>query len=587
MEGSDRMAHLKKQLSDTNNHFLMAEDDPVDAEVFTEMLNTAFDGRYSVVCVDRFEKTVKALDEGNFEALILDMNLPDRSGVENVSQLGKIYPSLPIIVLTGNEDHELAIDSLQNGAQDYLSKNKVTPEILQQSLRYAKERKQIELRLKDALNEVSRKNGLLQVRANHDTLTGLANRSYFRDVALRNITRAKRLSQKIGLLYFDIDEFKKINDTYGHLLGDELLKQVAVRLKLVIREADFLARIGGDEFVIITDVIEREDEVYPILQRIQDQFEKPFKVINHELQITSSIGISYYPHAENLDMLIKQADRAMYQAKENPCVSACVYTEKLAAQFARVQQIESHLVEAVENQEFTTHFQPIVGINNEIHIEALARWHSKELGVVSPAEFIPVAEKTPIINSITQVITSQSQQLFDKLNKSGISIERIAINVSAPQLTSEHFCKLFFNWLEEISFPAEKVCLELTERQVVQNIPVCREHFEILRKRGIQIALDDFGSGFSSITHLLDLPFDILKLDRVLIREINKNNRNQALVAGIVEMAHRLEMKVIAEGIETEEEKQKVIDLGCDYCQGYLISKPLSITDASWFCSQL
>lgn len=581
------MAHLKDTLTDKNSHFLMVEDDPADAEVFTEMLNTAFEGKYSVVCVDRFEKTVKALAEGSFEALILDMNLPDRSGVENVYQLGKSYPSLPIIVLTGNEDLELAIDSLQNGAQDYLSKNKVTPEILQQSLRYAKERKQIELKLKDALNEVSKKNGLLEVRANHDTLTGLANRSYFRDVAMRNITRAKRLKQKIGLLYFDIDEFKKINDTYGHLVGDELLKQVAVRLKLVIREADFLARIGGDEFVIITDVIENEDEVYPILQRIQDQFEQPFKVVNHDLQITSSIGISYYPHAEDLDMLIKQADRAMYQAKDNPCVSACVYTDKLAKQFARVQQIESYLVEAIENNEFSTQFQPILNVNNEIHIEALARWKSQHLGVVSPAEFIPVAEKTPIINGITQVITKQAYQLYEKLEKSGVTIDRIAINVSATQLTSEHFCKLFLNWLEELNFPTNKVCLELTERQVVQNITVCREQFQFLRAKGIQIALDDFGSGFSSITHLLDLPFDILKLDRVLIREINKNPRNQALVAGIVEMAHRLEMKVVAEGIETKDEKQKVIDLGCDFCQGYLLSKPLSINDATWFCSHV
>lgn len=580
------MAQLKDELKNKSCHFLMAEDDPADAEVFTEMLNAAFEGKYSVVCVDRFEKTVKALAEGSFEALILDMNLPDRSGVENVYQLGKTYPSLPIIVLTGNEDLELAIDSLQNGAQDYLSKNKVTPEVLQQSLRYAKERKLIELKLKDALNEVSKKNGLLEVRANHDTLTGLANRSYFRDVAIRNITRAKRLSKKIGLLYFDIDEFKKINDTYGHLVGDELLKQVAVRLKLVIREADFLARIGGDEFVIITDVIDSEEEVYPILQRIQDQLERPFKVVNHEMQITSSIGIAYYPHANSLDMLIKQADRAMYQAKNNPCVSACVYTEKLAAQFARVQQIESYMAEAIENDEFTAQFQPIVNINNDIHIEALARWSSKHLGFVSPAEFIPVAEKTPIINSITQIITTQSHELYKKLEDHGLNIDRIAINVSATQLTSEHFCKLFLNWLEELSFPAEKVCLELTERQVVQNIPVCREQFQFLRKKGIQIALDDFGSGFSSITHLLDLPFDILKLDRVLIRDINNNHRNQALVAGIVEMAHRLEMKVVAEGIETEDEKQKVIDLGCDYCQGYLISKPLSLSDASWFCAQ-
>ena len=194
---------------DTSNVFLMAEDDPADVEVFSEMLHKAFDGQYSIVCVDRFDKISAALSSGSFHALILDMDLPDRSGVDNVYEIGKQFPQLPIVVLTGNEDLNLAIDSLQNGAQDYLSKNNISPEILARSVKYAKERKLIEQKLKDALEDAAYKNVQLEAQAKHDPLTGLANRSYFQDVAKRVLMRAQRKNLKVGLLYFDLNEFKK------------------------------------------------------------------------------------------------------------------------------------------------------------------------------------------------------------------------------------------------------------------------------------------------------------------------------------------------------------------------------------------
>ena len=570
---------------DNSHIFLMAEDNPADAEVFSEMLSKAFDGAYSVVCVDRFEKIAEALDEGSFQALILDMDLPDRSGIDNVHQIGEQYPSLPIVVLTGNEDLDLAIDSLQSGAQDYLSKNKVTPDILARSLHYAKERKQIEQKLKDALEDSAYKNVQLEAQAKHDPLTGLANRAYFQDVAKRVLLRAQRKNLKVALLYFDLNEFKKINDTYGHMVGDDLLQQTSERLLEVVRESDFLARIGGDEFVIITDTLSDKREVYPLVKRIQNQFDLAFNVGPHQISVSSSIGIAFYPEADSLDLLIKQADCAMYEAKGDPNSSTCFYSEQIAAQYARSQKIESHLGPAIEKRELIAIFQPVINPTNdsEIHIEALARWHSKHLGDISPDEFIPIAENTPAINGITQAVTLKARELFQTVHGNGLSIDKISINVSAHQLASEHFCKLFLQWLEESNLPPNHVCLELTERQVVQNIKLCKTQFAFLRDKGVQIALDDFGSGFSSITHLLDLPFDILKLDRILISYIDQNSRNQALVAGIIEMAHRLDMKVVAEGIEREQEKQRAIDLGCDYLQGYLISKPLPLHETALF----
>lgn len=582
----NHQVHTSVQTGFNNNHvFLMAEDNPVDAEIFSEMLNEAFHCQNSVVCVDRYEKICEALDHGEYQALILDMDLPDQSGIDNIHQLGQQYPSLPIVVLTGNEDQALAIDSLHCGAQDYLSKNKVTPDMLARSVNYATERKQIEQELKAALEDADSKNKQLESQAKHDPLTGLANRAYFQDMATRAFLRSKRRNLKVALLYLDLNEFKKINDTYGHMAGDELLQEVSSRLKGVVRDSDFLARIGGDEFVIITDSLENKQEVYPLIKRIRNQFDKAFKIGSHELNVTSSIGIAFYPEADSLDLLIKQADCAMYEAKEDPNSSTCFYSDQIAAQYARAQKIELSLAASIEKEEVTTVFQPVINVNNpnEIHVETLARWHSSILGDVHPEEFIPIAENTPTINGITRIATKQVSELYKVANQNNQKIKKVAINISAYQLTNHNFYQIFSQWLKDFNLSAENICLELTERQVVNNVKRCKEQLYFLKDKGIQIALDDFGSGFSSITHLLDLPFDMLKLDQVLMSHIDKSQRNQALVAGVVEMAHRLNMQVVAEGIETEEERQMAIELGCDFLQGYWISKPLSIHEMALF----
>lgn len=572
-----------------NNVFLMAEDNPIDAELFSEMLNKAFDGMYSVICVDRFESIIDALNKGNFQALILDMDLPDRSGVENVHRLRKRFPTLPIVVLTGNEDLNIALDSLQNGAQDYLSKNNVTPEMLARSLHYARERQMIEQKLKCALEESAYKNLQLEAQSKHDPLTGLGNRTFFQDVGERVLLRAQRKNTRAALLYFDLNEFKKINDVLGHMAGDELLRQVSKRLKTVVRNTDFLARVGGDEFVIITDTLNDKEEVYPLVNRIKHLFDEDFTLGSHKVSMTVSIGVAFFPEASNFDLLVKHADCAMYEAKSTGTTSACFFSDTIEQQYARAQKIESLLRYGIEQQEITAHFQPVINIHNEkdIHVEALARWHNSELGFVRPDEFIPIAERSQAISGITKNVTLQSKLLFEQLAKRHNSSYRIAINVSANQLSHKNFCSSLLHWLDDFHLAPQNICIELTERQFVQNFDICKQQFEQIGNAGIQIALDDFGSGFSSVTHLIDLPFDVLKLDRVLIKDIDQNPRNQALVAGIIEMAKRLNMEIVAEGIETEGEKRIATELGCHYLQGYFISKPLPLEETVDFYNKM
>jgi EAL domain-containing protein (putative c-di-GMP-specific phosphodiesterase class I) len=353
----------------------------------------------------------------------------------------------------------------------------------------------------------------------------------------------------------------------------------------IVRHSDILARIGGDEFVIVSNITDGKQEIYPLVKRIQSQFEQEFDLGAIQTTISTSIGVAFYPDAENLDLLIKQADCAMYEAKEDAFSSTCFYSEEIAAKYTRVQKVESLLGPAIENQEFYTVFQPIVRAQGDsgVYVEALARWHSDSLGHVSPDEFITIAENTPAINGITRQITSHVRDFYHCLCEQGLQVNRITINISASQVINEHFCKRFLEWLTDFDLPHQHICLELTERQVVQNFETCKKQFALLQEQGIQIALDDFGSGFSSVTHLLALPFDVLKLDRGLISYIDRDTRNQAIIAGIVEMAHRLGMKVIAEGIEREEEKLKAIDLGCDYLQGYFFAKPLAMHETALF----
>ncbi len=558
-------------------HFLMAEDNPADAELFSEMLEIAFNGKQHIHCVDRFEKIIDALSKNTFDALILDMNLPDKSGIKNVSQLVETHPTLPIIVLTGQKDMELAVDSLHEGAQDYLPKNIVNPDLLARSLRYACERKQIEIQLREALNQAATQNSQLETIAKYDNLTGLPNRAYFNDAAKHMLNRASRSHSICSLLYFDLDNFKRVNDTYGHFIGDELLRQVAKRLSLVVRTSDILARIGGDEFVILTDMLSTPDEVYPLVKRINQSFSQPFNLEQREIISSPSIGVAYFPDAADLDELIKQADRAMYEAKRNLKSTTCFYTSQMAERFSRRQRIEREMPQGLEKGEFETWFQPIFSQAKPeiIHIEALMRWHSPTLNWVSPTEFIPVAESSPLINTITELAVSDSSELLVALEKENLKIGQVSINICAMQLSNPAFCPLLVRWLRNNKIPPEKICLEITERQIIQNAESCARHIEELRKLGVQFALDDFGSGYSSITHLLDLPIDILKLDRILIDGIDKNERNQALTAGIVEMAHRLDMEVVAEGIERREEFDFIIQLGVDFLQGYGYAKPM------------
>lgn len=505
----------------------------------------------------------------------MNLGLFDATGFNKVEFLRENFPKLPIVILTGQDDLDEAIESLKYGAQEYITKNDITAYTLVRCVSYAKERINHELQLRNELSESTKRYEQLEQISKHDFLTQLPNRSYFESVISQSLYNAMKTGKSLALLYMDLNGFKKINDTYGHEIGDELLKQVAHRLKDGSRRTDFIARLGGDEFVILTDQLEYRSEVFCLVNRILKGFEKSFHIGHHKIGCQPSIGVAYYPEGSTPDVLMKQADFAMYEAKEKRNVPVCFYTKRMRQQYSRTLQIQAQINTAIQQQEFDVHFQKIVDPSNEHHAmyEALLRWKSNLLGNISPTDFIPIIENGPLSNQLTQLVLEKTASLLLKIPDTFKKIT-MKVNVTATQLCSQEFLELLLSSASKLGIPYHYLCLELTERDMVRNSEQCREQIGKLQNHGIKVALDDFGTGFSSITHLIELPINILKIDRILVQNIDSNCRNQALVAGIIEMAHRLDMKVVAEGVETDAEYKLMQHLGSDFIQGFLFSIP-------------
>lgn len=552
----------------------MAGNNPHDAGLIKAMLVDANENP-EITCVDRFSDIVAALEKEDFSALILDINLPDQSGVENISQISNQFPDLPLVVMTGASEMGKALASLRSGAQDYLLRDEMNPSLLVRSLRYARERKIIEQELRLALKATVQKNQELERLSRHDPLTGLPNRRFFDEAAAREIEHARQSGNVLALLYFDIAGFKKVNDVYGHAVGDRLLREVTDAVGRKLADEDTLARIGGDEFVILTRPLDSPAHAYPIATRVIDAIRQPFLITDWTIEVSANVGIATFPQSGSLELLVRHADIAMSEAKKKRDHFPHFYTRSLERHYHRLVCIERALPASTLNDEIRTVCQPVIAIGRpgEVGLEALSRWQSPDLGVIAPDEFIPIAESAGFANDILSIGLRNVSEMLRGFNLKPNG--RLSFNVAPVQLLDCHFTSRLLDQLAGLNLNPHQLCVEITERELVQNIAACDSQLRRLREAGIAIALDDFGTGFSSIAHLVNLPIDILKIDRSLIDGIDTNPKNQALTAGIIEMAHRLGLTVTAEGVEREEELTLLTGLECDRIQGYLITRPL------------
>jgi diguanylate cyclase (GGDEF)-like protein/PAS domain S-box-containing protein len=415
--------------------------------------------------------------------------------------------------------------------------------------------------------------------AHHDALTGLPNRILLTDRLHQSIPRAQRLGRVVAVLFLDLDRFKNINDTLGHAVGDELLKAVAERLKKVVRAGDTVARSGGDEFVIVLDDVADRRDVDVVARSIIDTFKRPFFVDDHDLFVTASIGVSVFPsNGSAADQLIRNADLAMYQAKDKGRNTFELYNAGSHDAFSRKLSLDSDLRKAVQCRQFVLHYQPLINAQSGsiAGFESLLRWQHPSLGLVPPGDFIPVAEETGLIEPIGEWVleTACSQQRAWKA--AGYPSKRITVNISARQFQQANIAQTIGRILVQTHLSPECLEIEITESLLMRDVNRSRTILNQLKTMGVSISIDDFGTGYSSLGYLKLFPIDTLKIDKSFIAEIAADAFDEAIATAVVTLGKSLNMRVIAEGVETREQALKLTALGCDEMQGFYFGRPQS-----------
>ena len=432
------------------------------------------------------------------------------------------------------------------------------------------------------ITDRKREEDAIRFRANHDVLTGLANRAQFLERLDQALAEATRYGHRLGVAMMDLDRFKPINDTLGHAVGDAVLKQVAERLMRLVRESDLVARIGGDEFAFL--IIEPHDkfEAVTAMQRLVNAVGKPIEHQEHKLEVTASIGVSVFPDdAHDAANLLHHADLAMYTAKSRGRNNVRLFSGAISSEVDRRTDLERRLRAAIHDGNLRLNFQPIHDAQTgELEsLEALCRWTDGRFGQVSPADFIPMAERLGVIDALGTWVLWEACRQGVALQRPGRAIT-IAVNVAPSQFNQPDLISHVQRALHASGLPADCLRLEITEQTMLVDLETCVEHITQLRALGVEVAVDDFGVGYSNLSQLLNLPIDQVKLDRSLLQDVESNPKTQALVKGIIHLAHDLGFRVVCEGVETREASQELISLGCDLLQGFLFAKPMLAPDA-------
>lgn len=422
--------------------------------------------------------------------------------------------------------------------------------------------------------------------AHHDILTELPNRILFLDRLQQAKALANRYRHQLAILFLDLDRFKIINDTLGHPVGDKLLQKVAQRIAGCVREVDTVARIGGDEFTVILVNIDNIDDVKRVAQKILHSLSVPFNIDTYELFITTSIGIALYPSdGENIDTLVKKADIAMYYAKGEGRNNFQFYTPQMDANADKRLLLETSLRKALDQHEFRIYYQPKVDIVSKqiTAMEALLRWAHPTLGLVSPAEFIPLAEETGLIIPIGEWVLRAACIQNKEWQKQGLPRMRVAVNLSGYQFQQRNLLEMIRGILEESGLEAELLELEITESVIMQNPDFAVSVLNELKDLGIHISIDDFGTGYSSLAHLKRFSINTLKIDKSFVRDVEVNSADAAITTAIIAMGNSLNLKVIAEGVETEGQLNFLSENNCDEVQGFLVSTPMPAGEVAAF----
>src|SRR5436190_8964688 len=556
-----------------------------DEEPIRNLLSAILSSYYVCQTASSAEEALKALATKKFELVVSDIDMGGMSGLEFVPRLHSLYPDTVVVMISGNQDIESAIEAMRVGAFDYITKpldlrhveaaveRALHHHVLLREKRQYKE--QMEQLLEERTAEVDR-------LAYYDTVTQLPNRSLFEDRLAQSVAIAKSSDQNLGVLFISLDQFKKVNDTLGHAPGDGLLKEFAERLKSCISETDTVARFGSDEFVLLQTNIKGTKDVIETIRSLSQVLKFPFDLDGQELFATASVGVSLFPlDGEDSQNLLKNAGVALYKAKRSGGSNYQFYTADMHDLASRRLAMETSLRRAIQNEEFLVYYQPRICVDTlEVTgVEALVRWQHPQLGLIAPSEFIPLAEDTGLIVPIGEWVLRTACLQNKRWQDQGFAPLQMAVNICARQFHDQDLAQTIIRILDETNLAPKYLELELTESSIMQNAEFAAETLSGLKSMGMKISIDDFGTGYSSLASLKRLPIDALKIDKSFVSDATTDPDDASLVMAIITLAHNLRLKVIAEGVETEEQLQFLNLLRCDEIQGYLFSKPVPAED--------
>jgi len=551
---------------------LVAEDSQDEADRIRAMLESNDAALFQLFFTSDIEGALQILQDSVVDAMLLDLTLEEDIGLEALQRAKVAAITVPILVMTNDDDPQQAIRALRDGAQDYVVKERLDGALLGRSILYAVERHRM-------LNELRAARKREHELATRDPLTKLLNRTSFLEQAERSLAYASRKQRRVAMLYFDLDGFKNVNDTWGHGVGDELLKCIAERVNVTMRRSDFAARVGGDEFVILIHDANVDHSGARVVEHLLESIAKPIRLGQHELWITTSVGVAVWPDDGGTpEQLMRNADTAMYHAKKAGKNRFRYYSHEMDDAVSKRLELEAGLRHAIERDEFSLVYQPQVDAMDGrlIGAEALLRWNFGHRGWIEPSVFIPIAEETGLITEIGEWVAMRACATVQRWDRMGLHLPTVAINVTRRQIHGGGFTDIAIRALRDYDLSPDRLQIELTESGLIQDRAAVTEALGPLRALGIPVAIDDFGTGLSSLTSLREMPVDGMKIDRSFVGSMADDAVARTIVRTVIGLANGLGLRLLAEGVETTLQRDALLRLGCHHMQGFLFSKAIS-----------
>jgi diguanylate cyclase (GGDEF)-like protein len=567
------------------NRVLLVDQSDADVELFQAMLDEAAPTSFDVARAATLADATAFLSSATADCAVVDLCLPDAEALAMIETLAVGSPEVALVALTGRDDDELGVDTIEAGASDYLSRSALDGKLLVRCIRHAVLRKRFEHQLAYARKEQAHAEEALVHQSFHDPLTGLPNRLLFLDRLRQALDRAHDAESTVGVIYFDIDRFKVINDSLGYPVGDRLLLVVAKRLMGLVRPGDLFARIGSDEFAVLCEGLAGEDEAVGVADQICAAMSEPMLWQAGELVVGVSAGIAVAPFEPvDPDSLVTAAEAAMYRAKSEGRARSAVFAPTMRARAIGRLDTEVSLRQSILNGDLRLHYQPIVHLvdGQVLGHEALVRWDHPTRGLLGPDQFITVAEETGLIIPLgTWVLQEACRQARRfQIRDPKWSQLTMSVNLSGCQLGQPDLIELIASALHDADLQPDHLQLEMTESILMDDAAATINILRTLKGLGVRLDVDDFGTGYSSLAYLKRFPVDVLKVDHSFVHDLGKDPEDAAIVAAVVSLADAMGFNVIAEGVETDLQRDCLVDLGCTRAQGYLFAHPVEAAEA-------